>query len=310
MFSSRKVPMDGGARPLDGTFALSTRFEYFQAKWQTNGLLFRRITSPGDVTNFNVAGELVSWSGHRHALVESGARLTTWDDRDPSVAGRDTSVFYTTSFLLHPLREVLNLGIMYAGIGTVRWEGNRFRAACDVDHEHLLITGELLPVAHGPPRALNVRYAFPHQTNDYMIRYGYESALKHPFLPDVITNVWIVKGHDGGRTEVELDQWRILEMEIANRPLDARPFAADSFTQPKRWLTRVYTNGAIYELGSNGTLKVIYGVPHDGTSSALALRSHAGFYVCWAGLNVAIFALIVRAKERRSEPSKERTNTS
>src|SRR5512140_3380177 len=79
----QKVPMEGGQRPLDGTFALSTRFDYFQARWQTNGMLFRRLNRPEDATNFTFAGTLVSVSDHQHALVEAGGRMTTWDERDP-----------------------------------------------------------------------------------------------------------------------------------------------------------------------------------------------------------------------------------
>src|SRR5581483_12054583 len=59
----RKVPMNGGARPTDGTFARSTKFEYYQAKWQTNGFLVRQLASANDQTNLNVAGLLVAWSG-------------------------------------------------------------------------------------------------------------------------------------------------------------------------------------------------------------------------------------------------------
>jgi hypothetical protein len=69
--------MGGGPRPLDGTFALSRNYEYFQARWGTNGLLFRRLSKPEDVTNFNAAGELVSWSGHQHVVVEPRGLATT-----------------------------------------------------------------------------------------------------------------------------------------------------------------------------------------------------------------------------------------
>ncbi len=33
---ARKVPMNGGMLPLDGSSAYSARFDYFQAKWQTD----------------------------------------------------------------------------------------------------------------------------------------------------------------------------------------------------------------------------------------------------------------------------------
>jgi hypothetical protein len=121
----QKAPMEGGARPLDGTFALSTKFDYFQAKYQPDGMLFRRLGQPEDATNFTTPNLLVSVSAHQHALVEPGRRLTAWDDRDPSAAGKTTSVFYTTHFALEPLREIMNLGVMQAGVGSIRWTGDK-----------------------------------------------------------------------------------------------------------------------------------------------------------------------------------------
>ena len=99
--------MGGGIRPLDGSFALSTRFEYFQARWQNNGLLFRRLGSPADVTNLSVAGQLVSWSGHQKALFEPIPLVTTWDDRDPSAAGKRISIFFTSHFFLASIEEYM-----------------------------------------------------------------------------------------------------------------------------------------------------------------------------------------------------------
>ena len=306
----QKVPMDGGARPLDGSFAFSTRFEYFQAKWQTNGYLFRQLGSPLDATNFTVFGELASWSGHRHALVESGVHLTTWDDRDPSVWGQNRSVFYTSRFMLHPLREVMNLGIMYAGIGTVRWDGNRFRAECEVDHQHLLITGALVPVEQGPPRALKIRYAFPHQTNDYVVRFGYEDVLHPTFLPTVITNFWIDAKGDGPGQEVELDEWRVLKEEIGGPALDESAFGSGSYLEGREWQTRVFTNGSMYDLQTNGALRLVYGLPYAGQFASAAPRGlQHGFYACWAGLNLTIFALMVGAKETKTAANNERNST-
>lgn len=300
----QKVPMDGGQRPLDGTFALSTRFDYFQAKWQTNGMLFRRLNRPEDVTNFTFAGTLVSVSDHQHALVEAGGRMTTWDDRDPSVAGKKVSVFYTREFMLEPLRRVLNLGIMYADVGSLRWEGNRFRAECQVDGERVVINGELLATPDGPPKGLKVRYAFPHETYDYVVRYAYAPAVKYPFLPTVTTSFWLPKDRPG--TEVEVDEYRILDFQDANAPLDGEAFDIVPFAQLNHWAPRVYTNGGFYEQGTNGVLRLAYmlGPPSDLSASRPRI-SRAALYVGWAGLNIAIFALMLGAKETNKQKNND-----
>lgn len=292
----QKVPMEGGQRPLDGTFALSTRFDYFQAKWQPDGMLFRRLNRPEDATNFSFAGTLVSVSDHQHALVELGGRMTTWDDRDPSVAGKKVSVFYTREFVLEPLRRILNLGLMYADIGSVRWEGNWLRAECEVDSERVAITGELLTAPDGLPKGLKVRYAFPHETYDYVVRYAYAPAVKYPFMPSVITSFWLPKDRPG--TEVEVDEYRILDFQDANAPLNDDAFGIAPFAQVNHWAVRIYTNGGFYERGTNGALQLAYTLgPPSNLSASRPRIPRAALYVGWAGLNIVIFALMLGAKE-------------
>ena len=308
----QKVPMGGGMRPLDGSFAFSTSWEYFQAKWQTNGLFFRRLNGPSDVTNFAVAGELVSWSGHEHALVEPTRQITTWDDRDPTVAGKRISVFYTSQFFLDPLKEILNLGIMHAEIGSTRWEGNRFESQRELDEQPLVITGEVFPGSNGPPRAMKVCYRLPHLTNSYVIRYGYDPPLRHPFIPTVMTNLWLSGGSGEVTNEIELNQWRILDFETAEAPLAPEAFSVAPFARRNAWASRVYTNGAIYYVATNGELRLAYPLNPSGMRPTLppSRTALAAFYTCWGALNVTLFALMVGAKERNQEQIKqERTDT-
>jgi hypothetical protein len=306
---AKKIPMNGGALPLDGSFARSTRFDYFQAKWQTNGILFRELTTPSDVTNDTVAGELVAWSGHHHALVEPNGNLTTWDDRDPSVAGKNVSVFYTARFLLRPLQEVMNLGVMYGGTGQISWEGDRFRLAREVNHQRLVMTGKLFEDRGGRPRAMRVRYAFPHQTNDYIVRYGYTPALHYAFVPTVMTNFWMRDGAGSGGG-MELDQWRILDLRIAPRPMRLRQFASARFEEAHAWQRRIYTNGAIYEVRANGALHLVYNLPAPGAPPIPRLRKMPpAFYAGWAAVNVTIFALMVGARERKEQNNEKPKTT-
>jgi hypothetical protein len=299
----QKVPMDGGQRPLDATFALSTRFDYFQAKWQTNGMLFRRLNQPEDATNFTFTGNLVSVSAHQHALVEPGGRLSTWDDRDPSVAGKEVSVFYTSQLVLEPLRRILSLGIMYAGIGTVRWDANRLQTECEVDGEHVVITGELLAASDGPPRGLELHYAFPRETYDYMVRYAYAPMVKYPFLPAVITSFWLPKNRKGD--EIEVDEYRILDFQTAPEPLHDEAFDVAPFAHLNHWAPRIYTNGAFYDRTTNGTLQLAYELGARPLSSSHPRIPRGVIYAGWAGLNFAIFALMLGAKETAKQNNKE-----
>ena len=55
----------------------------------------------------------------------------------------------------------------------MRWAGDSFRTEAEVDHEQVRISGEVRHPQAGPPDSLRVRYEFPHETFDYVIRYGY-----------------------------------------------------------------------------------------------------------------------------------------
>ncbi|HEV2391546.1 MAG TPA: hypothetical protein VG146_04195 [Verrucomicrobiae bacterium] len=295
--------MDGGARPLDGTFALSTRFEYFQAKWQTNGLLFRRINTLDDETNFAVAGQLVSWSGHKHALVEPRGELTTWNDLDPSTRGKDISIFYTSRSLLDPLREVLNMGVMYVDIGAIKWDANHFTVAARLDQEQVRVTGALFESPSQRPDHLEVCYSFPNATNRYVIRYGYGDARKSSLLPTTITNFWLKKQQNQAEREIELDEWQILDLKTQDALLPDEAFAIAPFSTQNIWVNRVYTNGGIYEWKTNGTYLLITRL--DGARSIPrppGKTATAALYSGWGTFNFLIFALMVRAK--RTENNK------
>lgn len=305
----QKVPMDGGARPFDGSFSRSTRFECFEARWQTNGFLFRWLKNPSDITNSTIGREFVSWSGHRHALVEPNRQyVTTWDDRDPTVAGKNVSIFYSTKFSLEPLRQVLNLGIMDVGIGVIHWTGHGFRVETQDDDQRLTVRGELVTTGYGPPREMLVWYETPIRTNCYSIRYGYTPGGKYPFLPTVITNFWIIRDRAGVETEMELDQWRILDLTTMSTSMAESAFDFEKFARPNNLASRIYTNNAIYNVGTNGTLSLFSTVGQQASFLTSSNRiSRAVFYSFWGCANAAVFALFIGAKDRnRKQTNKER----
>lgn len=305
----KKVPMGGGMRPLDGSFARSTSFEYFQAKWQTNGFLFRQLSSPTDTTNFTVAGHLISWSGHKHALWEPDWFFTTWDDRDPSVKSKDISIFYTSDLFLDPLREVLNLGVLYAEIGTIRWEGNRFRAERYVDHQRILITGELMAIGEGSPRQMKTRYEFPNRTFEHVIRYGYSPSLKYAYLPTAIEDFWVSGSSGGTNDEIEVNEWRVLDVRTLDGPLLPEAFDAEVFARQNRWRRRVYKSSGFYVKAPDGALVFTgtLGAQNAGQGQQTSLRLRL-LYVGWGGLNIAIFALMVGARETAEKHNNQEDN--
>ena len=193
---------------------------------------------------------------------------------------------------------------MYGEIGSLRWRGDRFNTEGGANGERAVVEGELLPLGAKPPGNMRVRYLFPHQTNDYVLSYGYRALPSHPFLPTVITNFWTGRGRRRGGKRIELDQWRILTMEFADSELPAETFAVASFLRPE-WKARVYTNGGIYDVGTNGTLQLDYPIgrlANGGSFRRPILRvSRPAFYAVWACVNVTIFALMLGARESERE---------
>jgi hypothetical protein len=297
----QKVPMGGGARPLDGSFALSTSFEYFQARWQPGALLFRKFANPAEVTNVSVATQLVWHFDHQHWLFDGlHARLETWTDSDPTTSGKSSSVLYSSDYYLSALNEVMNMGVMNVGMGAIRWHGLTFRLETKVDDQTVIITGQLDNPGSGPPRQLKVNYVFPKQQAEYVVCYGYSPGLRPLFLPSTITNFWASEGK-----LIELDEWRILELETNETPLAADTFDINPFLQEHPWPVRVYTNGVVYERSTNGTLTLIQLLTsHDrATFWTLHQRSVAFlvFYVVWGGLNIGFFTLVRRVKSYKPQ---------
>lgn len=54
---------------------------------------------------------------------------------------------------------------MHVDVESVHWEGDRFRAECEVDSEPLRVTGEVAPARDGRVDHLRVRYAFPRHSS-------------------------------------------------------------------------------------------------------------------------------------------------
>jgi hypothetical protein len=106
----------------------------------------------------------------------------------------------------------------------------------------------------------------------------------------------------GAETEMELDQWRILALELAEAPLPAETFDLAPFEVPNHWTIRLYTNHALYVRLPNGTLQ--FAAPLNSPKGPFRPRFRAPpkvVYACWAGLNIAIFALMLGAKPTKTK---------
>ena len=295
----KKVPTGGGIIPLDGSFAQSTAFEYYQSRLQPGSVFFRKYLTASDETNFVVAGQLVSVFDRQSRVFDGNSQLTTWDDRDPSVLGKRSSIFYSREYYLRTLSEFLNLGLMHSHWGSIRWNGDAFMGEGIIDDEHVILSGELFSTSSGLADRLKVRYTFVQRnaSYDYILRYSFDPPLQFPFLPSCIKNFLILNGR-----EIEVGEFRILHLETNSLPMVATAFDVTGFVDHYSWTTRVYTNGSLYVLSTNGTsqfLSTFEEVTNPALSGSVQQRHKAfeALYVVWIAINYGFFILFMRVRK-------------
>jgi hypothetical protein len=280
-------------RSFDGSFALSSTFAYYQAKWQPGAVFFRKLNNPSDVTNNILAGDFVSSFGETNWITEFKPVITTWSEQ-PGTNGKLRSVYYTRNLLLEPLREALNFGMMHLRIGSIRWTNHHFRVQSDADVDQWVVSGALSSTGGDRPDHLNAFYRLGTNVYHYVVRYGYQPPLKLSFIPTNITNFWVASN---GK-EVDIDEWRILDMDTSTEPLPGSGFEVERFLKASGWPIQIYKDNAYYNVLSNGTLHLLRSI----SSSSIQNSAHPGslgkrfLYIVWLACNFAVFGLIARTR--------------
>ncbi len=117
-----------------------------------------------------------------------------------------------------------------------------------------------------------------------------------------ITNFWLSDGQ-----ESEFDEWDILNVETAERPIPSTEFEVAPFVHEKQWQHHVYTNGAFYERTAGGlnyleTLTVPRWASFSDKQRQYWLIS---LYVGWGAMNFVISALIVGVRKQNQQTKQE-----
>jgi len=136
-----------------------------------------------------------------------------------------------------------------------------------------------------------------------VVRYSYSPGVGPSFVPSSITNFWLSEGR-----EIELDEWKLLELRTSNASMTAAAFDIQPFLERYPWEVRVYTNDAFYIRATNGALVFEQAFPtFKPVSPWHRLVGRRLFYVPWIALNFAIFLLMVRMKAKQQIRNEERT---
>jgi hypothetical protein len=182
VFGERLPPDPKAPWRTDLPLSSSQSFRYYHARWQSNAYFLREIASPDAVDDVKTSGLLASRFEDQCWFRDGDAAYDGRIEFGVSLTNMVCATAFRSSF---PLRQILNLGIMHAQIGSAEWEGNRFRIRETT--RTFDIAGELFVGASGWVDGLQVKYSNATQDIRWVIRYGYDTNALSPFFPRTIS---------------------------------------------------------------------------------------------------------------------------
>lgn len=222
VFRQKTAPKPDTAKPKDGSFAASTNYLFFQARYEPPTIVLKKEHTLSNLLSERLSGGLLAILGKEYWWIDQErkqAHLWTMPEgARPNAPGQ--SVRRTVNYRLHPLFEVMNFGVQHAGIGTIAWNDNAFETETTNEEFGLKIKirGSLESDYGGRPKSLRINYLMRGRqigSFDYIVRYAFESQLTPAFLPNRITSYLLRDGK-----EIELDDFTILKLRIGS-PTDS-----------------------------------------------------------------------------------------
>lgn len=292
VFSEKLPPNPGQARPLDGSFQQSTFLNYYHARWQTNGLLFRQIRSVTDATNFSAMKLFAANFDNEYWLCYNSTNITR-TEWVPGTTAKTNRIFGSFVFRTRILREPLLLGIMHLDLGKVVWDGDSFTARSSV--EPYSIEGTLRS-ANGRADSLSITYRSAGRDYRWVARYRYDRSLEIPYFPSLISMNWV---NEDGR-EIQLAEYEVFKLREAPQPLSRDAFEPAPFIQSNGWRPLVFTNESLFVFGPSGQLIELEKRPYRGPQTIKGFIREPLIYPIWAAANISIFILVWRME--RGQP--------
>lgn len=147
------------------------------------------------------------------------------------------------------LNQVLNMGLMHLGIGTVKWQGDAFNAPGFIPEagERVTAKGKLITDPAGNAKQLVVDYIIQTNNFHYILRYSYTTNLEVSFLPDVIESFLVSDGH-----ETKLMELTLLEIKTTSAALPRSSFDPAELIKANRMPVVSYKDGSPGMMNSLG----------------------------------------------------------
>jgi hypothetical protein len=299
VFSERVLPDSQEPGRFESPVTDSQIFRYYEARWQPGGSFLREIVSPERADDLHTPGLLAAYFDGFSWFHDSFPGRTHFVQFSSEATNSLRSVTILNSIVL---QQVLMFGIMNSEIGSLEWQGNRFRVRRPT--RPLQITCELIASRSGLPDSLHVNYSSVERGNvGWIIRYGYGVADTTEGLPSLLRCFWI----DDKNREIELKQFTIYNLKTRQTPLEIAAFSADRFKAYNNWQTHLFITNDIYAVSADNTLQRVAKVGSkiadklQGKPVALHL---ALTYTVWGTVNASIFVLALRMRKTNKSKTK------
>jgi hypothetical protein len=281
-------------RPYDGSFAKSTNFALFKGAWQKDALLLFHTTNETAGPEYLPGRLIVSIFNGEHWLLDPGRYVETCTAPFGSF---NNPVTVSIALNVLNLQQVLQGGVMQVRPGDINWDGDRFIAKNVITPYKLKfrVEGKLMEL-DGRPSEMLVSCSTGNSSTDvdahWRIKYSYERELGGEFFPSRI-RVFSIRDE----AEVEMDDFEILKLQLAARPLPRSMFDPGPMLAEHPVPVQIFTNNAMYLLLPGGGLRKL-----ERASGMLAHSSNPldpRLALCGlCGMNFLFLVFLLKARKR------------
>jgi hypothetical protein len=291
---SRALPEAGRvAVSAENPIAGSRNVEFYELRWQTNGMFCRQLLAPEQARDNDVRGECFSLWNDRFCFLDALTRPSVYViERDKLARGIYPDAYHAAHIRMTDALLPLTFGISHIYPGQLRWEGDSFTGCSMADKKPIWIRGRISGFTNAVPNELRVQYSNDMGHAEYRVQYDYAAEAPAGY-PSRISNYLV-----GGNKELLYSVLTVLSIRTTNRSLAESHFRPSAELGPGKPSWLYLTNDAIYSsLPSGGLIEAQVSRPSFRLSGRECYKNR--YYYLGAALwTVALFALGLRASSK------------
>jgi hypothetical protein len=274
----------------------------FQGKWQPRSLILKWGTQLNPDTLKQYPGEaLLAYSETSYWMLTPQRRATHWQE----TINRIDDIHFAHSIYFRQIAkevdELLNMGIMHAPAGTVRWDGNKLSGRGYIPESRTTVTVEgILHTRDDRPESIEVKYVSGIGVWDYRIRYSYETNIGLACLPSRIESFF-----SGSNQFSKLAEWNLSQIDPAEGRLPESSFRIHKAITEAGGKIQIFTNGNWHMSNALGQLVPVRNVINPVTVASKRTEPML-YYGLVTALGVCAFVLIRGRNQQQSKHIQER----